>query len=456
MTARPLSLSRKRSRLAWALLALAIVASLAWMALTFGNPVPPTTIDMATGPVGSAYREFGLRYQELFRRSGIEVRLIPTAGGFDNLSRLRDPGSGVSVGLVESGVTDRKESPDLVTLGAVTVEPLWLFTRGLSQGPLARRLAGRRISIEAEGSGTRVLARRLLELNGVPDSSVTLLGLSPEQSADALISGEIDAALMLTSWQSPAVRKLLAADGIVLEGYPRADAYVAHFPALDKVVLPQGVADLARNIPPADVRLLAVESNLLIRSGLHPALQYLLLEAATEIHGGPDIFHAIGRFPAPGTIDLPLSEQARTYYKSGRPFVYRYLPFWLAGLGERLLILLIPLFAVVFPLASFLPRIFAAVTERRIFVLYRELKAVERALESAVPAIGLDQLAAALEDLDRRANHLRVPLVYSQRLFILKSHIALAQEQIEKQLAAEAERGPAGMPGGQSAAAPRL
>ncbi len=268
------------------------------------------------------------------------------------------------------------------------------------------------------------------------DSSLTLLGLSPEQSADALLRGEIDGAVMLTSWQSPAVQRLLAADGIVLEGYPRADAYVALYPIFDKVILPQGVADLARNIPPNDVPLLAVESNLLVHSDLHPALQYLLLEAASEIHGGRDVFYPTGRFPAPGTIDLPLSDQARTYYKSGRPFVYRYLPFWLAGLAERLLIVLIPLFAVVFPLASILPRLFAFVTERRMFVMYRELKLVEQALETSGP-IAVDQLAAMLEYLGHRANHIWVPLTYSQRLFILKSHIALAQEHLEKRQTAE-------------------
>jgi TRAP-type uncharacterized transport system substrate-binding protein len=440
MTARPLSRSRKGPRLVLALLVVAILAALAWMGITVGNPFPPKTITMATGPEGGAYQEFGLRYQEIFKRAGIELRLVPTAGGFDNLSRLRDPASGVTVAFVESGVTTHRESPALVTLGAVTVEPLWLFFRGTpgAAGTVAQRLAGKRISIESEGSGTRVLARGLLRLNGVPDSSVTLLALDPDRSADALIRGEIDAALMLTAWQSPAVRKLLAADGIVLQGYPRADAYVALFPILEKVILPQGVADLARNIPPADVPLLAVESNLVVRKDLHPALQYLLLEAASEVHGGRDVFHSTGRFPEPGTIDLPLSDQARTFYKSGRPFVYQYLPFWLAGLAERLLIVLIPLFALVLPLLSVLPRLFQMVTERRLFGMYRELKLVERELEATGPVAGLDQLADVLGELARRANHLWVPLGYSQRLFILKSHIALAQEHLDKRLKAEA------------------
>jgi len=437
MTARPSSQSPRGPRLALALLTLAVLASLAWMVVTIGNPFPPTTITMVTGPEGSAYREFGLRYQQYLKREGIELRLLPTAGGYANLARLRDPRSGVSVAFVESGVTNRRESPELVTLGAVAVNPLWLFTRGLSPAAGPQRLAHKKISIEAEGSGTRVLAKDLLRLNGLTDTNVTFLGLSPEQGADALLAGEIDAAVMLTSWQSPTIHRLLAANGVVLEGYPRADAYLARLPVLDKVMLPQGVADLARNIPATNVTLLAVESNLLVRRDLHPALQYLLLEAAADIHGGPDVFHGVGRFPAPGSIDLPLSDQARTYYKSGRPFVYQYLPLWLAGVGERLLILLIPLFAVVFPLTSMLPPLIAMVTERRIFVMYRQLKLVEQALESPGPNPGLDELSGVLEDLRVRASNLRVPLGYAQRLFILKSHIALAREQLDARLAAE-------------------
>jgi TRAP-type uncharacterized transport system substrate-binding protein len=412
---------------------LGLLGALAWMGLTIGNPFPPRTVVMATGPEGSAYAEFGARYQQVLKRAKVDLRLMRTEGGVENLARLRDPRSEVSVAFVEAGVAGRDESPDVVSLGTVTVEPLWAFLRGASQGAtVAQKLEGKRISIEPEGSATPILARRLLALNAVPETSVELLALTPEQTAEALLSGEIDGAFMLTSWQSPAVQRLLHADGIVLENYPRADAYVALFPSLVKVVLPTGVVDLARNIPPADVALLAVQASLVVRTDLHPALQYLLLEAASEIHGGPEVFHRAGRFPAPEALDLPLSDQARQFYRSGRPFVYRYLPFWLAGLAERLFILLIPLFAVVFPIAHFLPTIFAAVTERRIFSLYGQLKILERELETRGPGEPTDDVAAGLKELARRANRLRVPLSFAQRLFILKSHIALAQEQVEK------------------------
>ena len=419
-------------RLGLILLTVAFLASLGWMAVTIGNPFPPRTVIMVTGPAGSGYQEFGLHYQQILRRAGVELVLQPTAGGVENLARLRDPASGVRVAFVESGVTNASESPGLVSLGAVALEPLWLFARTTSTGTLAERVLGKRISLEQEGSGTRLLATRLLALNGIADSAVTLLDLTPERSADALLRGEIDLSVMLTAYRSPAVQRLLTADGVVLVAFPRADAYAARFPSLRKVVLPAGVVDLAKNIPPADVPLLAAEANLVVRRDLHPALQYLLLEAASEIHGGASFFTAAGQVPAPGTISLPLSDHARTFYNSGRPFVYRYLPFWMAGVAEKLLILLLPLFAVFFPLFTVLPRLFAMVTERRIFGLYRELELVERELELAGPDAALDRLESDLGELDHRANHLRVPLTFTQRLFILKSHITLIRQEVER------------------------
>ncbi len=410
------------------------------MVLTVGSPFPPHTLTMVTGPPGGAYDELGARYQEVLRHAGIDLRVIRTEGGVENLARLQDPASGVKVGFLESGLTSHKESPDLLSLGTVSLEPLWSFFRAGIRGNGAReKLTSKRISIEPQGSATRVLARRLLALNGVTETSVALLGLPPEQSAEALLHGEIDGAVMLSSWRSPVVRRLLVADGVVLESYPRADAYVALFPSLSKVVLPTGVADLARNIPPRDVTLLAVETSLVVRRNLHPALQYLLLEAAAEIHGGPEIFHKAGRFPAAESINLPLSTPARGFYQSGLPFVYQVLPLWLAGITQRLLILLIPLFVVVFPAIRFLPAIYSYMIERRIYKLYGELMMLEADLDRSSGPAPYD-LATRLEDLARRANRLKVPLRFSQRLFILKSHIAQARDELERR--------PEAVPGG--------
>ena len=415
-----------------AAVAVAVVAAAVWTLLTSKSILPPRMVIMATGPEGGANQEFGERYRSILAREGLDLRLLPTAGAVENLARLRDPRSGVSVAFVEAGIASKEESSDLVSLGAVSFEPLWFFFRGRSQAAAIQALHDKRISIGPEGSGTRVLARRLLALNGVDETRVELLGLSPEQAAEALLRGEVDAAIMLTSWPSPAVRKLLGADGIVLATYPRADAYVALFPSLSKLVLPTGVADLAKNIPPADVTLLAVQESLAVRKDLHPALQYILLEAASEVHGGPGIFQRAGRFPAPEAIDLPLSDQARNFYKSGRPFLYRYLPFWLSGMTERLLIVLIPLLAVAYPLARILPQIYQWWMQHHLFKFYGELKLLENELGRRGAGESIDDLLSALDSLQQRTSKTFVTLSFAQRRYILKNHIQTAREQLEK------------------------
>jgi TRAP-type uncharacterized transport system substrate-binding protein len=410
----------------------AVAVAAVWTLLTSKSLFPPRTLVMATGPEGGANQEFGERYRTILAREGLDLRLLPTAGAVEDLARLRDPLSGVSLALVEAGIAGKEESSDLVSLGAVCFEPLWFFFRGGSQAVAAQALQRGRISIGPEGSGTRIVARRLLALNGVDEKRAGLLGLSPEDAAEALLRGKIDGAVMLTSWQSPAVRKLLGADGIMLATYPRADAYVALFPSLSKLVLPTGVADLQKNIPPADVTLLAVQESLVVRKDLHPALQYLLLEAASEIHGGPGIFQKAGRFPAPEAIDLPLSPQARTFYKSGQPFLHRYLPFWLSGMAERLLIVLIPLLAVGYPLARILPQVYQWWMRHHLFRFYGDLKLLETQLERRGPGESVDDLILALDRLQQRTTKTFVSLSFAQRRYILKHHIQLAREKLEK------------------------
>jgi TRAP-type uncharacterized transport system substrate-binding protein len=221
---------------------LVILASLC-AALLLLPSLPPRTIVMVTGPEGSAYAEVGPRYREILGRGGIEVKLLPTGGEFENLARLRDPDSGVSVGFIQGGITTQKDSPDLVSLGAVFYEPLWLFhQRELELNGLnLNALRGRRVSIGPEGSGTRVLSLELLGRNGIPQGTFVPMALSPEEAGRKLLNGEIDAAFILTSWDSMVLRQLLAAETIELASFPRADAYVALYPFLNEVVVPTGV-----------------------------------------------------------------------------------------------------------------------------------------------------------------------------------------------------------------------
>jgi TRAP-type uncharacterized transport system substrate-binding protein len=416
-----------------ALLSTLLVIAGAWWIVEILRPLPPLAVAMATGPAGSYYAEIAARYREILARSGIHVGLIPTVGSMDSLQRMRDPRGHVSIAFVPSGMTTPVESPTLASLGAVSFEPLWIFSRVMVNGVGASAFRGKRVSIGQVGSGTRVLALKLLTLEGMREKDMELLGLRPEEAEAKLVAGEIDAAVILSAWDSPVIRRLLANPDVHLLGVPRADAYLALVPTLQKVVLPSGVGDLARNLPPTNVTLLGLDANLLVRGDLHPAIQYLLLEAAEQIHGGPGIFNKAGEFPAPRESDLPLTSEARQYYKSGQPFLQRYLPFWLAVLVEQFLVLLIPLAGVIYPLARLIPSLVGWQARNRILKFYGELKLVETEIETHPTGKARDELIARLDLLEDRANHLKVPNFTMQSLYTLKVHIRLVRERLEKQ-----------------------
>ena len=404
-----------------------------WWAFTRWQPGAPSVVVMATGPEKSAYASYGERYREILARSGVELRLRTTAGSLENLALLRDPASGVSIAFSQSGTVAAEDAQALASLGTVFYEPLWLFHRGLAGGNGYAALRGKRLSIGPEGSGTRALALWALSLGGIDSRSPGLLALSPGEAAQRLVRGDIDAAAIVASWESPVVRQLLEAPGVELASFPRADAFVALNPYLSKLVLPAGVGDMGRNIPATDVVLVAPKTSLVVRRDLHPGVQFLLLEAAEEVHSPPGLFHRAGEFPAAEAIDLPLSADARQFYKSGRPFLQRYLPFGLAVLAGRLLVVLVPLLGIVYPVVKSLPAAYAWMNRRRVFRLYGELKLIELETERQQAAASTAALIARLDDLEERASRLHVSKGQSAHLYTLRHHIRLIRERLQNQ-----------------------
>jgi TRAP-type uncharacterized transport system substrate-binding protein len=389
--------------------------------------LPPRTVTLGTGPAGGAYHEIGLRYRDILARSGVRLRLVNTTGGLDNLARLRDRRSGVDAAFIQGGTTTKEESPNVESLGTIYFEPLWLFYRsGIGDG--IERYRGRRVSIGPEGSGGRALAIEILKRTRVDAVVGELLAFSPQEAADRLIAGGIDIAFMVSGWESPAVRRLMAADAIEVASVPRPDAFIALYPFLSKVVLPAGVADLAANRPPADVVLLSAKAGLAVRGDLHPAIQYLLLNAAVEIHSPPGIFQKAGQFPAAESVDLPLSEEAQRFYKSGRPVLQAYLPFWMAALVERFLVVFVPVLVLLYPALRLLPQGYDWLMQSKIRRLYDEMKSIERELVSGREPPGA--LNAKLDRLYQSASDLQLPVKYASMQYTLRMHLDLVRSRI--------------------------
>ena len=342
---------------------------------------------------------------------------------------------------MQGGVVPPKEDPDaedesgLLSLGSVFYEPVWVFYRGEKNLTRLTELQGKRIAIGQEGSGVRKLAQQLLSANDIPagDHLVPLGGL---KAAEELQQGRIDAAFIIAAETAPVVQVLIRSPGVKLMSFAQDRAYQRRFPFLTKLTFPRGVADLVRDYPPEDIKVLAPTANLIVRDDLHPALQALLLQAASEVHGKTGFFQDAGEFPAYMDPMLPLSPDAERYFKSGPSFLQRYLPFWLAVLVDRLIVMLVPIFVLLIPLLKVAPAIYNWRVRSKVFRIYGELKFLEDDLKLHFDPAKLADYRSRLDTLDDEASALHIPLGFTDLAYTLREHVNLVRHILDKKEAA--------------------
>lgn len=416
---------------------LVLVAAFA-LALHFIHPAPPRTVVMSAGRPGTIFQVTAERYRAILARQGVKLEIVPSEGSIENLHRLADPASKVDVAFVQGGLA-RLGAPDKVmSLGSVSYSPLAVFYR--SPRPVERlsQFAGHRIAIGREGSGTRAIAETLLEANGIQaGGSTALVDLEGKDAADALVSGSVDAAfLMGDSASGASMMQLVRAPGVRLFDFVQADAYVRRFNYLSKIELPPGSLDLARNEPSKPLALVAATVELLARPGLHPAISDMLIEAAREVNGRATLLQKAGEFPAPLPREYRLSDDALRYYKSGKGLAYRMLPFWLASLVDRIVILLVPVLVVLLPGLKVVPMLYTWRVRERIYRRYGELMAIERAAFEHTTQEERTALVKRLDDFEERVIKMRLPSWWADELYVLRNHIAFVRRRLEAQASA--------------------
>lgn len=424
------------------LLAFALLAAAYWWL----DPQPPRTVTLATGPAGSAYSEFGQRYVQALAKDGIRVQLLHTDGPAASLQALREGRADVAFvrGGSDSGPTDdsaeaRAANEGIMSLGALFYEPLWIFYRPAALPPTGAKappaaltslgqLQGLRINLDEAGSGVPELMRGLLLANGLGPTSFIASELPPEAAAAALKAGRIDALVLVTAPESPTVQRLLQQSGIALAEVPQADALSRRFPFLQTVTLPRGMVDLARDVPPDDVGMLAATTALLTHEDTHPALRQLFAQAAQQVHGGAGWFNGARDFPNTRTSELPVSPEGDRAINGTPPFWQRYLPFWASNLLERMWLVIGGLIVLLLPISRVVPPLYTYRVRQRVFRWYARLQAVEARMEDG--EADAPELLDELDELDRVASQITVPLAHADELYALRSNIEKTRRRL--------------------------
>ena len=426
------------------LLPLAAALALAiWAVVYFVRPAAPRTITISTGPDGSTFQRVAERYAEAFKRNGVTLRLKPSHGSLDNLRRLADPRSDVDVGFAQVAVKLPDPAPgearrELASLGTLFRQPLYVLVRGSTPPDRLSALAGKRLVVGPEGSGTRFLALALLKASGIePGGATALLDLDDELVGDALEKGQIDAAFLMGDSASPKViRSIVERPDVHVLKLSQLDAYLRRFQDLDRVVIPMGAYDLAQNQPRTDLELIASPVELVARADLHPAISDLLLETMREVHGRASLLQRAGEFPVAREHDLPLSADARRYYQSGKRWLYRELPFWAASLADRFLVVLLPLVLLLVPVLRAVPNLYRWRVRNRVYRVYGSLLELERDVLRHAPG-DRAALHGRLDAIERRADTLKLPVTFADQWYVLREHIGLVRRRLS---ALEAER----------------
>lgn len=403
----------------------------AWLAVKFVRPAPPNTIYLVGGPEGSSLRTNAERYKAIIERNGVKVQVIESQGSVDSLRLLADRNFRADVAFVQGGLADGVETSGLVSLGSVMVQPMTIFYRGTAELDRVAQLRGKRIAIGGEGTGTRSLALRMLKASEADGPPTQLLDFGGEEAAAALKQGKTDVAFLMGDSATPRViADLVKTPGIRLMSLAQAESYTRRFPFLSELTLPEGAADLANNIPPQKVNLVGPTVELVARDTLHPALSDLLIAAAREVHGQAGMFRKAGQFPSPQEREFRISADALRYYRSGTPFLYARLPFWLASLTDRLLVVLVPLLVVIVPLTRIVPPIYRWRVRSRIYRWYGKLIAIEREMLLHPSPEERAPILQRLDEIENAVNNIRTPLSFADQLYVLRQHIGWVRQRL--------------------------
>jgi TRAP transporter TAXI family solute receptor len=397
-------------------------------------PAPPKSIAIATGFQDGLYYRFGERMQSSLKKEGVDLQVLTTGGTLDNLALLADPKSGVDLAMIQGGVADVAQYPQLVSIAGMFYEPVWVFYReasfkGMPDGlTLLTQLKGKRVSIGNPGSGTSSIAKLLLETSGMQSADLDMQSLTPQEGANKLAAGHLDAVFVVAASEAPLLNSFINLPGIQLMNFVQADAYTRALPFLTKVEIPRGMLSIESDQPRLSRQMIAATATLVSRENISPAIVSLLLQNAQGILKSYSRLQKPGEFPSVNGLDFPLQIDSEIYLKDGPSFLHRHLPFWTAVWVGRFARVVIPILAILIPLIAYIPALRDLSLRIRLSRIYAELKVIEQSVSD--PA-SREKNRQMLAEIQTQVNAMKVSSLESKEFYDLKGHVNMVEERLK-------------------------
>jgi uncharacterized protein len=397
-------------------------------------PMPPEQITISTGRAGGMYQEHALRYQKALMPHGIEVKLVESAGTGQNIQSLKDKASGVQVAFVQGGYALSEANATLnagiETIAQVDVEPVWVFTRFKDVDSLLR-LQGARVAIGQSGSGSRVVAARMLEQVRLEPKDLVLSETVGMETVAALRDGRIDATIFVAAASAPVVQALLKQPGVYMALLKRSAALTERLPYLDARFVAAGSLNFNTQQPAQDAVLLSTLASVVVREDLHPMIKRILTDVIIQTHSVAGPLHPAGEFPNLKRVEFPSSYESRLVLRNGLPWLEKTLGVHIAQWIYRILFIGLPLALIAFVLTRVIPGYLRWFMESGINRWYGELKFIENDLKNNKPG-GLEvaRFRGQLNQIEQEVRDFQAPRSYMQRMYQLRQHILFVKAEL--------------------------
>jgi TRAP-type uncharacterized transport system substrate-binding protein len=404
---------------------LLILLTMLFIVILLADPSPPKHIILATGPKGSSLEEVGKKYAEFFSKRGITLETRSTLGSEENFILLKNKNKPVHAAFVLGGMISPSDTGGVFSLGSIQYQPIWFFYRKGSINIIDENIVNftkGKIAIGKVGSGTHAIAMKIFDVNA-SDKKNNLILTSGSDSVTAIQRGEIDGVFLADAFESHNVQTLLTDPKINLANFKRAPAYTRQFNFLEQLDVPMCAFNLNRNFPPEDTKLISTSIDLLVDENLHPAIQFLFMQAAKEINGKETFFSKHGEFPSFKNADIPESPIAVRFNSKGTPWLMDYIPFRFAEFIDRMFLLLLPLAAFVYPFLTSLPSYRKRRIRIKINKIYGELKFFEFEVIHSYDTSKQNEYSQHLDKLERQIIALKIPNSIASDYYPLRTSI---------------------------------
>jgi len=311
----------------------------------------------ATYYPNSDWSELAVSPSNILKKAGIDVSVIYTDGAIDNVMRLNDPHDKANAGFTYGGVLNDQQIDGIYSLGSIAYEPVWIFYNKRYSGSITdlSQFAKLKVGLGPQKSGSYVIAQEVFKAIHIDVAN------NPHFYPDTITSnevklknGEIDAVIFTSTILDPVAQSLLRDRNIEIFDAKNAPAYEKQFNSFVTLILPADSVDIYEHIPKKDISLIATTTSLVVKRNMNPDLQLAILLAARDDNRASRKLFFAKRDEFPSYMDptIPISPVAQHFYDYGSPQSMRYLPYWLAGLLDRTWVLILTIFAVLYPLSK--------------------------------------------------------------------------------------------------------